>query len=98
MYYILTYDFVSDYMYARTPHRADHFAHIKPYIDNGSLLLGGALVDPSDKGVLVFQATDEQTVEEIAKQDPYVKNGVVTKYVVRQWSVVAGSLYEKSDV
>lgn len=50
---------------------------------------GGALADPVDTGLLVF--TDKTVAEGFAKQDPYVANGLVTKWSVRQWTVVAGS-------
>lgn len=52
-------------------------------------LLGGALADPVDTGLLVF--TDKGVAESFAQQDPYVANGLVTKWSVRQWTVVAGS-------
>jgi hypothetical protein len=51
--------------------------------------LGGALADPVDTGLLVF--TDKGVAESFAQQDPYVANGLVTKWSVRQWTVVAGS-------
>lgn len=39
--------------------------------------------------MLVF--TDKGVAESFAQQDPYVANGLVTKWTVRQWTVVAGS-------
>ena len=56
---------------------------------DGTLVLGGALADPVDTGILIF--TQKEIAEKFAGQDPYVKAGLVTKWSVRQWTVVAGS-------
>jgi uncharacterized protein len=58
---------------------------------NGELLLAGALADPADGAVLVFQGEHPAAAEAFAQQDPYVKNGLFTKWKVRNWSVVVGN-------
>jgi uncharacterized protein YciI len=40
--------------------------------------------------VLVFKTAGRSIVEEFAKADPYVLNGVVRSWIVREWTTVAG--------
>ena len=52
--------------------------------------MGGALVEPADGAVLVFQGKDGSVAAEFAENDPYVLNGLITKWHVRPWAVVIG--------
>ncbi len=90
-YYILTYNFVENYLEKRTPYRKDHFEVANDAVAAGNLLLGGATEGPGEKGVLIFRVNDIAQVEAFAKQDPYVKNGIVTSYDIKEWNVVLGS-------
>ena len=56
------------------------------------LILGGALTDPFDTGLLLFHSIDKSTAEAFATSDPYVINGLVERYEVRHWITVAGPL------
>ncbi len=88
-YRLLFYDVVDDYVERRQPFRPDHLAHAQAARDRGELVMAGALADPPDGAVLVF-AADRDTVEAFARDDPYVKAGVVTGWRVRDWTVVVG--------
>jgi hypothetical protein len=44
-----------------------------------------------DGALLVFRAPSISVVEEFARNDPYVKSGLVTEWTVRSWSVVVGA-------
>jgi heme-degrading monooxygenase HmoA len=54
------------------------------------LVLAGAFADPVDRALLVFRVDDKSKVEEFARKDPYVVNGLVKKWEVRPWTVVVG--------
>ena len=49
-------------------------------------LTGGPFKDRSG-GMLSFSATDLDTAMEICKGDPFVKDGLVKEYWVREWLV-----------
>ena len=51
---------------------------------------GSAALDPPDGALLVFSADDAQPVEDFARNDPYVLNGLVKQWRVREWTVVVG--------
>ncbi|KAM3567829.1 hypothetical protein VYU27_010032, partial [Nannochloropsis oceanica] len=83
------YHYVPDILEKRTPHRAGHLAGLNQAAADGTMVLGGALADPVDMGILVF--TDKAVAEAFPAEDPYVKAGLVREWKVRPWTVVAGS-------
>jgi uncharacterized protein YciI len=91
MYHVLFYDLVDDYLERRTALRDDHLALARAAAERGELLLAGALAEPADRAVLVWRVDDPATVEEFVRADPYVANGLVTRWTVRPWTVVVGA-------
>ena len=87
MHYILFYDLVENALEARAPYRDDHLALASDAFERGFLTMAGALTDPADTSILIFRADSKAEVEEFARNDPYVNNGVVTKWSVREWAV-----------
>lgn len=94
MYYLLFYDVVVDYVERRQPFRDEHLGLARQYAERGELLLGGALANPTDGAVLVFKVDSPAAIERFVKNDPYVLNGLVTAWQIRQWTVVVGSAVE----
>jgi uncharacterized protein len=90
MHYLLFYEFGSDYLDKRAPFRAEHLKLAWASVERGELLLGGALADPPDGGVLVFTGESPAAAESFALADPYVKNGLVKRWFVRKWTTVVG--------
>jgi uncharacterized protein len=90
MYKILFYETVDNYLELRTQYREEHLALVNRYYENGILVMAGALADPYDAAVLIFKTESEQLVEEFAKSDPYVQNGLIKTWKVRHWNVVVG--------
>jgi len=89
MHYILFYDeLVPDYAECRTPFRPQHLKLVQAAYDRGEIVLAGALGEPLDKAVLVSRR--QQAAEDFARHDPYVANGLVKKWHVRQWFTVVG--------
>jgi uncharacterized protein len=58
----------------------------------GELLMAGAFADPVGGAALVFTARDRAVSERFAQEDPYVKEGLVTAWRVRQWNVLVGGV------
>ena len=87
-YFILFYDLIEDFLNARMPFRTEHLRQVQESHDRGALLMAGALADPADRAVLVFRVTDRAAVEEFARDDPYVTNGLVRRWEVRPWTQV----------
>ena len=90
MHYLLFYDVVDDYADKRVPFRKDHLAQATAAVGRGELVLGGALASPIDGTVLLFKGDSPAVAESFARADPYVVNGLVTTWRVREWTTVVG--------
>lgn len=90
MYYLLFYTTVENYVERRQPFREEHLKLVTEAYKNGSVIMAGALADPADGAVLVFKGDSPEVAESFAKNDPYVKNGLITEWKVRPWTVVVG--------
>jgi uncharacterized protein YciI len=90
MYVALIYEVVDDYLERRGAFRAEHLALARAATERGELVLAGAYADPPDGALLVFEGPDRSVAERFAAADPYVQNGLVTRWRVREWTVVVG--------
>lgn len=95
MHYVLFYDVVDNYAEKRAPFRAEHLAHARKAVASGDLVLGGAFANPIDGTMLLFKGSSPAAAEAFATNDPYVINGLVTRWRVRQWTTVVGDLAEE---
>jgi len=89
-HYMLFYDVSDDYMERRGEFRAEHLSNAWAAADRGELLLAGALSDPVDATMFLFLADSPALAEAFATVDPYVTNGLVKGWRVREWMTVAG--------
>ncbi len=89
MHLVLEYTLADDYLDRREALRADHLALARAAHERGELLMAGALPDPYDRALLVWTAPRE-VVERFAESDPYVVQGLVEGWTIRQWDVVVG--------
>lgn len=90
MHYLLIYDVVDDYVTRRAPLRAAHIAHARASVERGELVLGGALANPPDGAILLFRGDSPEAADAFARADPYVLNGLVKTWRVREWTTVIG--------
>ena len=89
-YYLLEYALIDDYLARRSAFREEHLALAREAHSRGELVLAGALAEPADRAVLVWGTDDRSIVERFAEGDPYVRNGLVTSWTIRPWTVVIG--------
>ncbi|CAL1142889.1 unnamed protein product [Cladocopium goreaui] len=87
---LLRYDYVADVLEKRAPHRAGHLAHWKKLADLNQVLLGGAM-DPPEGALIVLRGIEREKLDAYVKEDPYVVNGLVPSYDIKDWNVVVGS-------
>ncbi len=92
MHYLLCYDLAADYLERRGEFRTDHLQLAWAAQERGEIIVAGALADPADMAVLMFQGDSPEVAERFARADPYVINGLVTGYRVRQWNTVVGDI------
>ena len=90
MDYLLFYEAASDYLERRGAFRAEHLALAWAAQAKGHLVLAGALANPADGAVFHFRGESPAAAEEFANADPYVRNGLVTHWRIREWTTVVG--------
>ncbi|MGB8416338.1 YciI-like protein [Paraburkholderia sp.] len=90
MHYLLMYDLVPDYLERRGAHRDAHLKLAWAAAERGELQLAGALAEPVDTAVLLFEGDSPAAAEAFAKADPYVLAGLVARWRVREWMTVVG--------
>jgi len=91
MYCLLFYDYVENVVERRAPYREAHLDLVRKYVSRGELVLAGAFAGPVDGAAFAFNVDGRATVEEFVGEDPYVAEGLVAKWQIREWTVVVGS-------
>ena len=90
MHYLLFYEPAEDYLSKRAAFRSVHLEKAWKASERGELLLAGAFANPVDGALLVFQGDSAEVAEKFAEADPYVTNGLVKRWYVREWTTVVG--------
>lgn len=84
MKWVLLYESADDVASRAPQHFDDHWAHCLAFRERGSLELIGTFEDPQSQGAMGVFATRE-AAEEFARDDPFVRHGVVARWEVRGW-------------
>lgn len=90
MHYLLIYDVAPDYMTRRAGFRDAHLRLAWQAAERGELILGGAVGEPVESSILLFQCDSPEIPAAFAAGDPYVLNGVVVRWRVQLWNTVVG--------
>ena len=93
-HFLLFYNYAADVLERRPEFRGAHLDHAWGAVERGEIVVAGALADPVDGAVLMFSGEDKAIAEDFARADPYVTNGLVTRWHVREWTTVVGALAE----
>jgi len=91
-HFLLFYEAGPAYLERRPEFRAEHLQRAWDAAKRGELVVAGAYADPADGAVLMFAGEDRSIAEAFARVDPYVTNGLISHWHVREWSTVAGEL------
>jgi uncharacterized protein YciI len=89
-HYLLFLEFGDTYQGRRPEFRNAHLTKAWAAADRGELILAGALTDPLDTGVILFKGESEEVVEKFVKEDPYINNGLIRSWRIREWATVVG--------
>jgi uncharacterized protein len=83
MKHVLFYESGEDVRAKAPLHFAAHAARWKEYHANGTLLMVGPFLNPEDGAMAIF--TTREAAESFAAGDPFVLNGVVKSWHVKEW-------------
>ena len=87
MHYLLIYELGPDYLERRGAFRNEH---LKLAWQAEGIVLAGALADPADRAIFLFEGDSPDAAKRFANADPYVRNGLVKRWEVRPWTTVVG--------
>jgi uncharacterized protein YciI len=87
--YVVLYE-SADNVHEKAPlHFAAHWARALEFHERGDLLLIGTFGDPQTQGSMAIFATRE-AAEEFVADDPFVLEGVVRRWELREWTEALG--------
>jgi uncharacterized protein len=88
--YVLFYESADDVRTKAPPRFAAHVARWKEFQDRGTLLMIGTFANPQEEGSMAIFTTRE-AAEAFARSDPFILNGVVRGWSIREWNeAIAG--------
>ena len=89
--YVLFYESADDVRSKAPSQFRAHVARWKEFQDDGTLLMIGTFANPQEEGSMAIFTTRE-AAEAFARSDPFVLNGVVHRWSIREWNdAIAGS-------
>jgi uncharacterized protein YciI len=87
MKFVLLYESADDVAAKAPRHFPAHLARIKEFQSRGEILMVGTFADPQAQGAMSVFPTRE-SVEAFVADDPFLINGVVKNYEIREWNEI----------
>lgn len=87
MKYVLFYESADDVASKAPAHFPAHSARLDEFHSHGTLLMVGTFGNPQEEGSMAVFTTRE-AAEQFARGDPFVLNGVVRNWFIREWDEV----------
>jgi uncharacterized protein len=81
--YVVLYESADDVLEKAPAHFPAHSERVDDFHGRGTLMLTGTFADPQEGAMAVF--TTREAAEEFIAGDPFVLNGVVQKFEIREW-------------
>ena len=86
MKYLLFYNPADDVLAKAPPHFPAHSSRLDEFHQRGELLMVGTFADPQEGSMSIFKT--REGAEEFAQEDPFVLNGVIESWTIREWDEV----------
>ncbi|MDP8908427.1 MAG: YciI family protein [Chloroflexota bacterium] len=87
--YVVLYESAENVHEKAPVHFPAHSDRVDEFHDRGTLLQVGTFADPQAEGSMAVFTTRE-AAEEFVAGDPFIVNGVVARYEIREWNEVLG--------
>jgi uncharacterized protein len=84
--YLMFYQTAEGFQAGAREHFPAHQARYQEFMRRGVLLAVGPFTDGDGDGGAMGIFTSREAAEEFARDDPFVVNGVVSSYEVREWN------------
>jgi uncharacterized protein YciI len=83
---VMFYEVASDGLPKALIHYEAHRARLNEFHARGTLLMAGPFANPAEGALGIF--TSREAAEEFIQGDPFVVNGVVARWSLREWNEV----------
>jgi uncharacterized protein YciI len=84
MRYVVFYESAENMLPLAREHFPAHQARWQSFVDRGDLIGIGPFGDPQNEGSMAI-FTSREAAEEFAESDPFVLEGVVKRWHIREW-------------
>jgi uncharacterized protein len=85
--FVLFYESADDVKSTAFVHFPAHHDRLLEFHERGELLMVGTFADPQEEGSMAIFASRE-AAEAFARGDPFVLNGVVRDWSIREWKEI----------
>jgi uncharacterized protein len=86
MKFVMTYETDAERLPLARLHIPAHRARLDAFHAQGTLLMAGPFVDPTDGAIGIF--TTRAAAEEFVAGDPFVLSGLVKRCSIREWNEI----------
>ena len=83
---VMFYEVAPDGLPKAPIHYEAHRARLNEFHARGTLLMAGPYANPAEGALGIF--TSREAAEEFIRGDPFVVNGVVSQWSLREWNEV----------
>lgn len=87
MKYVVFYESADDVAAKAPAHFPAHRARLDEFAGRGTLIMVGTFGNPQDEGSMAIFTTRDDA-EEFVRGDPFVLNGVVRAWHIREWNEI----------
>ena len=85
--FVVLYESADDVLSRAPAHFPAHKARLDAFHERGDLVMVGTFGDPQAEGSMaVFRS--REAAEEFMKEDPFILNGVVRAWQLREWNEI----------
>jgi uncharacterized protein YciI len=88
--HVLFYESAPDVLSKAPAHFPAHKARLDDFHARGTLLMVGTFGDPQAEGSMAI-FTSRAAAEEFVEDDPFILNGVVRAWHIREWNELFGA-------
>ena len=67
--------------------RPRHQNYLFGLIDQGKMIAAGSFIPEDDGGLFLYEAVTLQDAERLVQEDPYIREGLITAYKLREYEV-----------
>ena len=87
MKYVVLYESADDVLTTAPVHYPAHKSRLDDFHRRGEILMVGTFGDPQNEGSMAIFPSRE-AAESFVAEDPFVVNGVVKRYQIREWNEI----------